>query len=72
MVGTATGLINSLSQIGSFISPMLMGVVLKWTHQNYTDIFIMLIIFAIIILLSVMGIKNEPSGFSLPEQEVPV
>lgn len=72
MVGTATGLINSLSQIGSFISPMLLGVVLKWTHQNYTDIFIMLIIFAIIILLSVIGIKNEPLGFALPEQEVPV
>ena len=34
-VGTATGLINSLAQLGSFTSPMLIGWVLSVTDQNY-------------------------------------
>ncbi|NTZ93090.1 MFS transporter [Agrobacterium tumefaciens] len=34
-IGTATGLINSLAQLGSFASPMLIGAVLSATGQNY-------------------------------------
>ncbi|UVV67862.1 MFS transporter [Brucella anthropi] len=48
-VGTATGLINSLAQLGSFISPMLIGSVLSATGQNYGIAFSVLIGCAIVV-----------------------
>lgn len=48
-VGTATGLINSLAQLGSFISPMLIGAVLSATHQNYGIAFSVLVGCAVIV-----------------------
>lgn len=48
-VGTATGLINSLAQLGSFISPMLIGAVLSATNQNYGIAFSVLVGCAIIV-----------------------
>ncbi|SEH89378.1 Sugar phosphate permease [Rhizobium tibeticum] len=48
-VGTATGLINSLAQLGSFISPMLIGAVLSATGQNYGIAFSVLVGCAVIV-----------------------
>ncbi|MGO7580464.1 MFS transporter, partial [Rhizobium ruizarguesonis] len=39
-VGTATGLINSLAQIGSFASPTAIGAILHATDQNYQTAFL--------------------------------
>ncbi len=48
-VGTATGFINSLAQLGSFISPMLIGAVLSATGQNYGIAFSVLVACAVIV-----------------------
>lgn len=50
-VGTATGLINSLAQLGSFISPMLIGAVLSATNQNYGIAFSVLVGCAIVVCI---------------------
>ncbi|WP_138469058.1 MFS transporter [Poseidonocella sp. HB161398] len=49
-VGTATGLINSLAQLGSFASPMLIGWVLAATGQNYGIAFSVIVACALVIL----------------------
>lgn len=48
-VGTATGLINSLAQLGSFISPMLIGAVLSATNQNYGIAFSVIVGCAVVV-----------------------
>ena len=48
-VGTATGLINSLAQLGSFASPMLIGAVLSATNQNYGIAFSVIVGCAVIV-----------------------
>ncbi|RFB88706.1 MFS transporter [Rhizobium leguminosarum bv. trifolii] len=48
-VGTATGLINSLAQIGSFASPMLIGAVLSATNQNYGIAFSVIVACAVVV-----------------------
>jgi MFS family permease len=48
-VGTATGLINSLAQLGSFASPMLIGAVLSATNQNYGIAFSVIVGCAILV-----------------------
>lgn len=48
-VGTATGLINSLAQLGSFASPMLIGAVLSATNQNYSIAFSVIVGCAVIV-----------------------
>lgn len=48
-VGTATGLINSLAQLGSFASPMLIGAVLSATGQNYGIAFSFIVVCAVIV-----------------------
>ncbi len=48
-IGTATGLINSLAQLGSFASPMLIGAVLSATNQNYGIAFSVIVGCAIIV-----------------------
>lgn len=55
-VGTATGLINSLAQLGSFASPMLIGWVLSASGQNYTLAFGVLVGCAVITLLAALTI----------------
>ncbi len=48
-VGTATGLINSLAQLGSFASPMLIGAVLSATNQNYKIAFSIIVACAVVV-----------------------
>lgn len=48
-VGTATGLINSLAQLGSFASPMLIGAVLSATNQNYGIAFSVIVACAVLV-----------------------
>ncbi len=48
-VGTATGLINSLAQLGSFASPMLIGAVLSATNQNYGIAFSVIVGCAVVV-----------------------
>lgn len=48
-VGTATGLINSLAQLGSFASPMLIGAVLSATNQNYGIAFSVIVACAVVV-----------------------
>ncbi|WLD99450.1 MFS transporter [Agrobacterium leguminum] len=48
-IGTATGLINSLAQLGSFASPMLIGAVLSATGQNYGIAFAVIVGCAVIV-----------------------
>lgn len=48
-VGTATGLINSLAQLGSFASPMLIGAVLSATNQNYGIAFSVIVACAVFV-----------------------
>ncbi|WP_187423989.1 hypothetical protein [Enterobacter hormaechei] len=50
-VGTATGFINSIAQIGSFLSPLMIGYLLKLTQQNYATAFLSII--ACVIALSI-------------------
>ena len=50
-VGTATGLINSLAQLGSFLSPMLIGAVLTATGQNYGIAFSVLVGCALVVCI---------------------
>lgn len=49
-IGTATGLINSLAQLGSFASPMLIGWVLAATGQNYGIAFSVIVGCAVIVV----------------------
>ncbi|MBP2171279.1 sugar phosphate permease [Erwinia toletana] len=58
-VGTATGLINSVAQIGSFLSPLVIGYILKLTDQNYSSAFLMIIACAIITCLISLSIKHQ-------------
>lgn len=48
-VGTATGLINSIAQLGSFASPMLIGAVLSATNQNYGIAFSVIVACAVLV-----------------------
>ncbi|NTJ43693.1 MFS transporter [Agrobacterium larrymoorei] len=50
-VGTATGLINSLAQLGSFASPMLIGAVLSATNQNYGIAFSVIVACAVVVCI---------------------
>ncbi len=50
-VGTATGLINSLAQLGSFASPMLIGAVLSATNQNYGIAFSVIVACAVLVCI---------------------
>lgn len=50
-VGTATGLINSLAQLGSFASPMLIGAVLSATNQNYRIAFSVIVACAVLVCI---------------------
>ncbi len=50
-VGTATGLINSLAQLGSFASPMLIGAVLSATNQNYGIAFSVIVVCAVLVCI---------------------
>ncbi|MQB23102.1 MFS transporter [Agrobacterium tumefaciens] len=50
-VGTATGLINSLAQLGSFASPMLIGTVLSATNQNYGIAFSVIVACAVLVCI---------------------
>lgn len=50
-VGTATGLINSLAQLGSFASPMLIGAVLSATNQNYGIAFSVIVACAFLVCI---------------------
>lgn len=59
-VGTATGLINSLAQIGSFLSPVLMGVILHRTHQNYQVAFGFLVGCALVTCAVAASIPGTP------------
>ncbi|MFS2223114.1 MFS transporter [Pantoea sp. B65] len=60
-VGTATGLINSVAQIGSFLSPLVIGYILKLTDQNYSAAFLMIIACAIVTCLISLSIKHQNS-----------
>ncbi|WP_437616070.1 MFS transporter [Erwinia sp. V71] len=65
-VGTATGFINSLAQIGSFLSPLMIGYMLKMTNQNYSTAFLAIIACAVITCLIALSIRHEQA--SLPAE----
>jgi sugar phosphate permease len=58
-VGTATGLINSVAQIGSFLSPLVIGYLLKLTNQNYATAFLMIIACAVVTCLIALSITHS-------------
>ncbi|MEG3129104.1 MFS transporter [Pantoea cypripedii] len=60
-VGTATGLINSVAQIGSFLSPLVIGYLLKLTNQNYATAFLMIIACAVVTCLIALSITHSNS-----------
>jgi sugar phosphate permease len=66
-VGTATGLINSIAQIGSFVSPMLIGYVLKVTGENYSIAFATLVGCALVTCIVALTIRQESEGSVLME-----
>lgn len=57
-VGTATGLINSFAQIGSLLSPLVIGFILKATNQNYSSAFLMIVACAVITCLIALTIRH--------------
>ncbi|WP_416414777.1 MFS transporter [Pantoea sp. App145] len=60
-VGTATGLINSVAQIGSFLSPLVIGYLLKLTNQNYSTAFLMIIACAVVTCLIALSMTHSNS-----------
>lgn len=60
-VGTATGLINSIAQLGSFASPMLIGAILSATGQNYEIAFTVIVGCALVVCLIAMTIPSNSS-----------
>ena len=58
-VGTATGFINSIAQIGSFLSPLMIGYLLKLTQQNYATAFLSIIACAVITCLIALSITHS-------------
>lgn len=60
-VGTATGLINSVAQIGSFLSPLVIGYLLKLTNQNYSTAFLMIITCAVVTCLIALSMTHSNS-----------
>lgn len=66
-VGTATGLINSLAQIGSFLSPLIIGFILQATGQNYSAAFLMIIAAAVITCVIALSIRHpKPAPLTEP------
>lgn len=61
-VGTATGFINSIAQIGSFLSPLVIGYLLKITDQNYATAFLGIIACAIVTCLIALSITHSGSA----------
>lgn len=58
-VGTATGFINSIAQIGSFLSPLMIGYLLKISNQNYATAFLSIIACAVVTCLIALTISHS-------------
>lgn len=71
-VGTATGLINSIAQIGSFLSPLLIGYILKLSNQNYSIAFLMIVICAVITCLISLSMRHAHGPVEAESSPTPV
>lgn len=70
-VGTATGLINSLAQIGSFVSPTAIGAILEATDQNYQTAFLAIIGCAVVTLAIAATLPTESKDELVADQAIP-
>ncbi|WP_455844507.1 MFS transporter [Pantoea agglomerans] len=70
-VGTATGLINSFAQIGSLLSPIVIGYMLKATNQNYSSAFMMIVACAVITCLIALTIRHSSASANAEPHPTP-
>jgi MFS family permease len=70
-VGTATGLINSLAQIGSFASPTAIGAILHATDQNYQTAFLAIIGCAVVTLAVAATLPTGSTDELVADQPIP-
>jgi len=70
-VGTATGLINSFAQIGSLLSPIVIGYMLKATNQNYSSAFMMIMACAVITCLIALTIRHSSASANAEPHPTP-
>ncbi|MCG8708302.1 hypothetical protein JHU04_001507 [Brenneria sp. 4F2] len=71
-VGTATGLINSIAQIGSFLSPLVIGYILKLSNQNYSIAFLMIVVCAVITCLISLPMHHSHDPMEAGSSPTPV
>jgi nitrate/nitrite transporter NarK len=60
-VGTATGIINAGAQVGSILSPTIMGYLISSSGNNYNVAFMFLVISCIVTLIAAMTINTKKS-----------
>jgi len=60
-VGTATGIINAGAQVGSILSPTIMGYLIGSTGNNYNVAFMFLVISCIVMLMAGFTINTKKS-----------
>jgi sugar phosphate permease len=57
-VGTATGIINTGGQIGSVLTPTIVGYLISAFHQNYNAAFMFLVASALVVMVVGMTITS--------------
>ncbi|MNN62038.1 Major Facilitator Superfamily protein [compost metagenome] len=58
-VGTATGIINGGGQVGSILSPAIMGYIISATNQNYDAAFWFLVVSSLVALAAGLTIHTR-------------
>lgn len=60
VVGSTLGVVNTIGQIASFVSPLLVGYTLSLTHRNFTVIFFGVVLVFLIAAAAAAQIRQSP------------